>query len=231
MANLDKQHSPFPRFRMALAREWDAQVFCEFLAAGNSTIVEVFPEVKSQAEVLALVNKTYQRNLGKLEATCQWLEQSQAALAHLAQIISQILKCAWEPNTVVTIIPVVCPVSPRFIETATFMVGYYYDHDWILHVCAHELTHFLYFQQLTKLSSEKIVTEYPSADWLLSELVAPVVVNQPAIQALVHSRDSFYAPDPSIITKAKQQAITKLFLQRTDLLTFRQQALEIINRD
>jgi len=50
------------------------------------------------------------------------------------------------------------------------MVTYFYEKDTIFKICAHEMSHFLYFKKLKQIyPEEQIDTEYPSKDWLLSE--------------------------------------------------------------
>jgi hypothetical protein len=94
------------------------------------------------------------------------------------------------------------------------------------------MTHFLYFKKLRDLSGEKIDTEYPSQDWLISEIVAPIIVNSDKVQSIVHCRDEpLHSPDPDIITPKKLKRVIALFNKYDDLLEFRDAALKELEQE
>ncbi|MDR1300825.1 MAG: hypothetical protein LBK50_03920 [Candidatus Nomurabacteria bacterium] len=149
----------------------------------------------------------------------------------IAKILSKKLDCDWTGIPQVTICPAIVPFAPRFIEQSKFLVPYYFNRNWILCATAHELTHFLYFKKLQELLGEKIDTEYPSDDWLISEIVAPIVVNSNELQKITHFEDEFSTPDKNIISHKKLKIIEKLFTDNANLTEFRNKALKEIRRE
>jgi hypothetical protein len=213
-----------PVFEVKLDKNFDQKMFVEFFKKKNPTVTSLYPKIKTVKDVKEIINYVYKKRHAELETTVTWLQKNTLTLKKIASIISRKFSYSWQEIPKVVIIPSVCPVCPRFLEESSFMVTYNCSHDWILRVCAHELTHFLYFKKLKKLLQKPINTEYPKPDWLISEVVAPIIVNDKEIQVIVHNKDTFYTPNPNLITASQIKEISQLFTNTSDLLVFRQQA-------
>lgn len=148
--------------------------------------------------------KNFDSAIGRLKELIPQIEE-------LSQIVSRILGVEWPKSSTVTIVPSVCPVAARFIETNTFLAPFFQNDNFFLHIAAHEMTHFLYFHRLRETHGDDIDTEYPSIDWLLSEIVTPIVVNDIKVQEIVDSKDVFFAPDDFTLDDKKKKEIEELF--------------------
>lgn len=219
-----------PIYKIELDRYLDEELFLEFFKNKNHMIKDFFPQIKTKKDVLDAINYSYKSLIGDIKSTVNFLKENNKKLDKIANIISDKLTCKWDEISEITIIPCVCPVCPRWIYENKFMVAYFFNRDDILRICAHEMTHLLYFKKLNiLLPDEKIDTEYPSKDWLLSEIVAPLIINSPEIKKLVNgNRDTLFIPD-GMISGNQIEKINNLFDKEKDILVFRKKALAILN--
>lgn len=215
-----------PKFIIKPDRALDETTIIEFMHAKNPLITQVFPHFTNEQAVRSGIKNVYEDSRVRLDVAVRWLRNNTSILQKLADIIAFKLGYAWDGISTITIIPALSPIAPRFVENSSFLVPFHADHNWILRTSAHEMTHFLYFKKLQDMCSEKINAEYPSADWLISEVVAPIIVNSRQIQQVVHCKDDpLYAPEPDIISDEKLVRIATLFKQSDNLLAFRDKAL------
>ena len=108
--------------------------------------------------------------------------------------LANIIETDWVGIEEINIISAICPVCPRFIESNTFLVTYFYNKGAILRICAHEMSHFIYFKKIRQLITDEIIeTEYPSKDWLLSEIITPLIINSDELQKYLSQQDEFFA--------------------------------------
>ena len=99
----------------------------------------------------------------------------------------------------------------------------------ILRICAHEMTHFLYFDALRK-DIPNIETESPSADWLLSEIVVTFIINYPETQRIAHSPERIFKPDNIKLTDNQIKSIYKIWNTQTSLLDFHERSLLVLKK-
>lgn len=183
-----------PKFKVEINEALDKSNFLEFFNLKTPLIFEFYPFLKSKEDVEKLAKYLYKNKIDEILHTKRYLESRQDDLKIIAKHLANLTKTDWQGIENITIIPTVSPVCPRFIETNSFMVTYFYNKNAILRICAHEMSHFVYFKKLHLLfPSEDIDTEYPSKDWLLSEIVAPLLINSKEIQKIIKQDDVFYA--------------------------------------
>ncbi len=80
------------------------------------------------------------------------------------------------------------PICPRNIEYGTFSVPFYIKCSVLKKIVAHELTHFLYFMKIMQIEQQHINTknfDKNSFEWLMSEIIAPVVLNDEKIRGII----------------------------------------------
>jgi len=155
-------------------------------------IEQFFPGTSTDSEAIEVVNNTYKNKLNDIKNTANFLNDNIPILEKIALIISRLFDCSWDGNKKITIVPAVCPVCPRFIDENKFMLAYYFDKNALLTICAHEMTHFLYFKKLRELLPNlEIDTEYPSNDWLISEIIVMAITDNKDIQKLVKHREEY----------------------------------------
>ena len=218
-----------PKFKIELNQTLDQDAFIEFFLSGDLKIKNEFPQIKCVKDVKAAIRYVYLHQDEHIGRGFKILKDNIDTLNRLAEIIGEKLDYDWSGISEIIINPCSFPICPRFIEASSFMVTYYFDKDSIIGVCAHEMTHFLYFKKLKdSLPNEIIDTECPSKDWLLSEIFVQFVTNSKEIQQITNFKDSLYITDDTKVTADQLSRIEKLYSEDYDLLTFRNKALEIL---
>ena len=217
-----------PRFTIALNQTLDQAQFIEFFLKNDPSIKNDFPQIKNVDDIKAAIRYVYSHQDEYVGRGLKVLEDNVYTLNRLAEIISEKIDYDWNGISEITINPCSFPVCPRFIETSSFMVTYYFDKSSIIGICAHEMTHILYFKKIKdSLSNEEINTEYPSKDWLLSEIFVQYITNSKEIQDITNFKDNLYITEDTRVTDDQLNKIKKLYLENHDLLVFRSRALEI----
>jgi len=87
------------------------------------------------------------------------------------------------------------PICPRFLNNWSFSIFYNYQKlSRVLEVIAHECCHFLYFEKWKKLYPKMSCKKFesPYLEWHLSEIVAPIILNDYRIQKLLKQKAVFY---------------------------------------
>jgi len=91
-----------------------------------------------------------------------------------------------------------CKVFPRNIEKMNFYVPYDWPTKKVFGIAAHEITHLLYFKKFGELFPNVPKEKYggPHIEWILSEILAPVILNDKRFSKILpgphYSYDCFY---------------------------------------
>ena len=128
-------------------------------------------------------------------------------------ILSEIIQIDW-PKNIKTIKAMVSlnPICPRFLKDWSFSIFYNYKKtSCAMEVIMHESCHFLYFEKwkkiYPKMDSKKF--ESPYLEWHLSEILAPIILNNPRIQKLLKRKADFYIEHKRI--KIGSRTVPKYF--------------------
>lgn len=113
------------------------------------------------------------------------------------QSLSEILEVKWTsfPDSIAVYVGL-SPICPRNLIEYAFSIPYFVPLTEMVRICAHETTHFLYFEKLKTIDPgiSKKEFDFPHHEWLLSEIVAPIVLNDPrAVQVIGKSGTGSYA--------------------------------------
>lgn len=218
-----------PEFAIALNQELDQDQFIEFFLRKDSHITDQFPQIKEIDNIKAAISYVYSHQEEHIGRGVKILNDNINAIKDIAKIISKKLDYSWEGITKITINPCSFPIAPRFIENNSFMIPYFFDKNSILGICAHEMIHILYFKKIKdNLPNETINVDYPSKEWLLSEIYAPYISNCKEIQKITNFEDNLYIPDDIKVTNQQLDKIKKLYLQNQDLMLFRSKTLDTL---
>ena len=112
------------------------------------------------------------------------------------QSLSEILEVKWTslPDSIAVYVGF-SPICPRNLTEHAFSIPYFVSLAEMVRICAHETAHFLYFEKLKMIEPEMSEDEFdfPYHEWLLSEIVAPIVLNDPrAVKVIGRSRTGSY---------------------------------------
>lgn len=128
-------------------------------------------------------------------------------------ILSEIIQIDWPKNrkTIKAMVSL-NPICPRFLKDWSFSIFYNYKKiPSAMEVIMHESCHFLYFEKwkqlYPKMDSKKF--ESPYLEWHLSEILAPIILNNPRIQKLLKRKADFYIEHKRI--KIKNRTVPKYF--------------------
>jgi len=128
-------------------------------------------------------------------------------------ILSEIIQIDWPKNrkTIKAMVSL-DPICPRFLKDWSFSIFYNYKKiPPAMEVIMHESCHFLYFEKwkqlYPKMDSKKF--ESPYLEWHLSEILAPIILNNPRIQKLLKRKADFYIEHKRI--KIGDKTVPKYF--------------------
>lgn len=128
-------------------------------------------------------------------------------------ILSEIIQINWPQNrkTIKAMVSI-NPICPRFLKDWSFSIFYNYKKiSHAIEVIMHESCHFLYFEKWKKLypkmDSKKF--ESPYLEWHLSEILAPIILNDPRIQKLLKRKADFYVEHKKL--KIGNKTVPKYF--------------------
>lgn len=112
------------------------------------------------------------------------------------EILSKIIQIDWPKNkkTIKAMVSV-NPICPRFLKDWSFSIFYNYKKiSHAIEVIMHESCHFLYFEKWKEFfpDSKTKTFDYPYIEWHLSEIIAPIILNDRRIQKYLKHRAVFY---------------------------------------
>lgn len=104
------------------------------------------------------------------------------------------------------------PVCPRFLDNWSFSMFYNYKKmDKAMEVIMHECCHFLYFDKWKKLypKMDRKKFDAPYVEWHLSEIIAPIILNDKRMQKLLKQKTDFYPKHEAL--RIKDRSAPKYF--------------------
>jgi len=129
------------------------------------------------------------------------------------KILSQILQTDWPKNKkIIKAMVSMNIICPRFLDDWSFSV--FYSHKNLKHILviiAHECCHFLYFKKWQEIypKAKRKTFNTPHIEWHLSEILAPIILNDKRIQKILKSKDVFY--DEYLKIKIKNKTVPEHF--------------------
>jgi len=111
------------------------------------------------------------------------------------EFLSELMQINWPKNRkTIKAMMSICPICPRFLNDWSFSAFYNFDIKNALKVIMHECCHFLYFEKWKKMypKADRKTFETPHIEWHLSELAAPIIINDKRVQKLLKQKASFY---------------------------------------
>lgn len=155
---------------------------------------------KKNAKIINRNKKEYEKEWGKIEK-------------NFLEALSEILEIDW-PKRRKTIYAMtsINPICPRFLDSWSFSMFYNYKKmDKAMEVIMHECCHFLYFEKWKELYPKMDRKKFnaPHIEWHLSEIIAPIILNDKRIQKLLKQKADFYPEHARL--KIAGQTIPKYF--------------------
>ncbi len=130
-------------------------------------------------------------------------------------ILSEIIQVNWPDNrkTIKGMISI-NPICPCFLNDWSFSIFYNYKKIfYAMEVIMHESCHFLYFEKwkniYPEVSNKKF--ESPHLEWHLSEIIAPIILNDQRVRKLLKQKAVFYDEHEKI--KIDNKTLPKYFTE------------------
>lgn len=112
------------------------------------------------------------------------------------EILSNILETPWpKSKKKISAFISINPICPRFLDSWSFILFYRQKYKNMLETIMHETCHFLYFKKWKEVfpGAKSKTFDYPYVEWHLSEILAPIILNDIRIQKLLNKKAVFYA--------------------------------------
>lgn len=112
-------------------------------------------------------------------------------------LLSKIIQIDWpKKRKTITAMVSINPICPRFLRDWSFSI--FCNPKKISHaleIIMHESCHFLYFEKWKKMHPKMSFKRFdsPYLEWHLSEIIAPIILNDSRVQKLLKQKAFFYA--------------------------------------
>jgi len=155
-------------------------------------------------------------------------------------ILSEIMQIDWPKNKkIIKAMVSIDPICPRFLNNWSFSIFYNYKKiSHAMEVIMHESCHFLYFEKWRKIfpKSNLKTFESPHIEWHLSEIVAPIILNDRRIQKLLKQKAAFYTEHKKIKIgdRTAPRYFTALYnklVKKDNFAEFMKESYQVIKKD
>ena len=180
---------------------WDIDIIERFLKNKRKELIElrnrllkIYPglkKTKNREDIRKFLLKKYKENFNEIHKKIIYFQEKWEKINNkVLKAISDVIESRWGDKKVIIAYVSVNSICPRNLKNYTFSVYYKSNVKRFLHVCVHELVHFLYFKKLIEI--------YPKIDtktfnegkrWKLSEILAPILMNNPKIVKIIGKSD------------------------------------------
>lgn len=223
-----------PSLEFVIDQNKDIEEIAQFAKEGDQFILDFFPQLKNVAEkelesmVARLVIDAHGQHEKELKNKLDFLKNQQQLLLDAMRRMSVICEEDWSRMGAISIVLGVNPIAPRNLQEKYFSVPVYESNETLLAFCAHELLHFIYFKKWHAVFSDSIETyEYPHATWVLSEILAPVVLSDAILQKIIPSSISLYPHWEEFDKKHKIiETFKKRFDERLNFIDFLKKSID-----
>lgn len=158
-----------------------------------------------------------------------WLKIDKKYLLEISKVMNE----EWEGRDIIGYISI-NPINPRFPESWSFSVNAFSKYG--NQIIAHEISHFLFFKKFEKLfpniPNEKY--NFPNKEWLFSEFVTPIVLNDIRIRKILGGRSEFYPEhkdykvDGVLVIKILSDLYKKLVVKDNNFDDFVREGLKVV---
>lgn len=192
-------------------------------------------QVKFLKDYIARLREENQKLIekNKIEYQTEW----QKIEKDFFLLLSKIIEINWPENRkIIKAMISLNPICPRFLSNWSFSIFYDYKKiSYAMEVIMHECCHFLYFEKWKQLypktNNEKF--ESPYIEWHLSEIIAPIILNDKRIQKLLKQKAVFYEEYEKIKIGDKKalQYFIDLYKRRKNFERFLRDSYKIIKKN
>lgn len=183
--------------------ELEEEMFFDFLDhSWSKMITDKYPgflkikEIKSEAERKVAIKDELVKSRGelkeKLDKSLELIKSTWLGVERdIFKALSEITQEEWPEKEIIGYISL-NPICPRYLDSWSFSITF--DHKTPNITIAHEISHFLFFKKFKIIFPEigKDKYESPHKEWILSEMVAVIILNDPRMVKIIGSGSGFY---------------------------------------
>lgn len=166
--------------------------------------------------------KTYEKN---------WRQIEKNVFAEMENIVGT----KFPENKKITAYISINPICPRFLNKWTFTMFYKFSPKRSKEVIMHECLHFLYFKKWQEMfpGAKKSTFDSPHIIWHLSELAAPIILNDPRMQKYLKLKAGFYGEHEKVKIKGKSapEFFEKIYKKSENFEDFIKTAYKAITKE
>jgi hypothetical protein len=149
------------------------------------------------------------------------------------KILSDIIQEDW-PDKEITAHVSLNPICPRHLDLWSFSVPH--DRKYPNLVITHEISHFLYFKKFKNdfPDIDRGKYESPHKEWLLSEIITPIILNDPRILKIIGPGAGFYEKHKELkvgnkpLTESIQELYTEFVINKNNFSEFIKKSLDVV---
>jgi len=225
--------------------ELETEMFLDFLDTNwASKIMDEFPEFlkiksiideKGKKEAIEKIIIQIRKELNEKMVTglknikSEWQKVEEEVFKSLSNII----QTDW-PEKEITAYISINPICPRFLDSLSFSVSPDNKNPNI--IIAHEISHFLYFKKFKEIFPEigKDKYEFPNKEWILSEIITPIILNDTRMIKILGKGGGFYSEhlklkvDGKPLTQIIQDLYDKHVLKVNNFVGFIKENMKIL---
>lgn len=239
--DLENNRRPLPKiFFKQIPLELETEMISDFFDTNwAGKIIKKYPEFskcKNKEEIRGNILKI-RGELGKemdsvlKDIKYNWEKVGESVLERLEEII----QTAW-PEKEITAFISINPICPRFLDTWSFSVSPHNKNPNI--IIAHEISHFLYFKKFKEIFPDITADKYesPNKEWLLSEIITPIILNDQRITKIIGKGSGFYDEhrdlkvDGESLIEMIKSLYNKFVIKQKNFSEFVRQSMEVIKK-
>jgi hypothetical protein len=157
-------------------------------------LYQMYPDLKETTDLKETLEKIYLEQEEKINKKIEIIKKEWNKKGNkFMKIVSEIIGTEWLDKEIGCFVSI-SEMGPRFLDDNDFFVFYNYDLDKTMrHVC-HEIIHFIYFKKFKELfpNVDKCKYESPYPEWLLSEVIDPILLNDSRLKDFVKNKQKGY---------------------------------------
>ena len=228
--------------------DFESEVILDFLGTNwSSKIIKEYPDFLKVGKAKSKKNKLKitrdciinireelvdKMNWGLKNVKTDWQKIETDVFA----ILSKIIETDWPAKEITAYISI-NPIYPRFLDDCTFCVSPDNKHSNIIIV--HEISHFLYFKKFKEVfpKIKKDKYESPNKEWILSEIVTPIILNDPRLSKILgKNKGGFYDEhkmlklNGNLVIKIIEDLYKEFVIKNKDFTGFLVRGLDIIKK-
>lgn len=153
--------------------------------------------VKSKKEVEKYIINFRRKNKKAIKDSMAVFEKKwQKIEKDFFKILPEVLETEWPKDQTITAYISINPISPRYLDKWSFSINYktHSNTPRLREIFMHEIVHFLYFKKWREIfpKADRKTFDYPHIEWRLSEILAPIILNNSPCRSLLEKPAGSY---------------------------------------